>query len=211
MPPQVLLCAGLLSRRDWVLDEAYTQRYLGSTPPGAPRSYNDLSNEALRRPGWRRYQSPELGMKPVLSAALAFTFDETEVGGLWVVGGAEGGDEAQRTARSASGQSLAAVPDRPIPGSACPRLPAALPLQENLELTRQLAAELAQLWAALVAQGQREAAAGGGCGLHEAETVRRYDARYIKCECCARGRSRAPSLRPIAAAHHVHSGAGHAT
>jgi hypothetical protein len=79
LPPQVFFCAGLLCRRDWVLDEEYTQRYMGSAPPGTRRAYNDLYNEALQRPGWRHYQSPELCMKPVLSAALAYTFDATEV------------------------------------------------------------------------------------------------------------------------------------
>ncbi|EFN54590.1 expressed protein [Chlorella variabilis] len=124
---QVLLVLALFPRRDWFLDEFYLQLYYGSTPPGSQRSYNDVYNSALQRPGWKLYQTAALAVKPLLSSAMAFTYE---------------------------------------------------PSEDNLLAARETVLEVAQLWGNLVKQ-QRQG--GGGDSQRQADdTVRQYDARYVK-------------------------------
>ncbi|KAI3424951.1 hypothetical protein D9Q98_008333 [Chlorella vulgaris] len=75
---KVLLSLVLWPRRDWMLDDAYLQRYYGTAPPGCELTYNDLYNRTMAHPDWKLYQSPVLVVKPMMSAAFAFTFPPTE-------------------------------------------------------------------------------------------------------------------------------------
>lgn len=54
-----------------------------AAPPGSQRSYNDVYNSALQRPGWKLYQTAALAVKPLLSSAMAFTYEPSEVGVVW--------------------------------------------------------------------------------------------------------------------------------